>query len=821
MSSEQAGAASVPTVPGYSVGREIGKGSFAVVYLGTPLGAAQRSVAVKSVSRSKLTKKLLENLESEISILKGIRHPHIVSLLDKTESESQIHLIMEYCPLGDLSVFIKRRDKVGHEAMSPYICDVLTQYPSTPGAGIHETLVRHFLRQLAAALRFLRSQNLMHRDVKPQNLLLAPPSARSVDGRATASALPTLKLADFGFARYLQTSSLAETLCGSPLYMAPEILQYERYDATADLWSTGTVLYEMLIGKPPYRASNHVELLRKIIRSEDVIRFPSDVTLPGDIKDLIRSLLKRNPRQRLTFDAFFDNAIVSPSPSAHVAVSESQASTTVGTLMSVDLQRPEVANTNSSHDVNRLSRETNTHHKGPEALQPYADASSLPLQTVARPDVETGLREPSGSAKDLIDYARQQAPRTELKHRHEVTQGAGEVDKDSDGDYVVVEKRTVELNAFADAVSRPGISRTSSLARRQKSSRPLQSGHTNGTSRPALSQAVPVPADRRVAGKKQTGALAQALSIVGQQLFGNASPPRWLGTMVNNPSRAALAHYGRSMAIGDMAEILQRSDETVNRAEALLIDHIGRIAMRATIVYDFAELKLAQLSAIEADDNLEKSFGQLTDQAIVSIAQEAIVLYLKSLRLLHTIIDKVREWMSQQSASVVVGGRLNKLVQWTREKYNEALDKGETLQQRKNRTMVAISQPLALDDVTVERLLFDRALDLVRAAAVNEMTGDDLMQCEDDYEVAILMLEAILDSPGKDDSGQLDGEALISDDRQLIERWLDLTRQRHEKLRVKMESILAQSGYVATSLEGDRFGGQAKVVRIAEPMIAA
>ena len=73
-----------------------------------------------------------------------------------------------------------------------------------------------------------------------------------------------LKIADFGFARSLPSTSLAETLCGSPLYMAPEILRYEKYDAKADLWSVGTVLYEMVVGRPPFRATNHVELLRKI-----------------------------------------------------------------------------------------------------------------------------------------------------------------------------------------------------------------------------------------------------------------------------------------------------------------------------------------------------------------------------------------------------------------------------------------------------------------------------------------------------------------------------------------------------------------------------
>lgn len=66
--------------------------------------------------------------------------------------------------------------------------------------------------------------------------------------------MPILKIADFGFARFLPSTSMAETLCGSPLYMAPEILRYEKYNAKADLWSVGAVLYEMVVGKPPFKA---------------------------------------------------------------------------------------------------------------------------------------------------------------------------------------------------------------------------------------------------------------------------------------------------------------------------------------------------------------------------------------------------------------------------------------------------------------------------------------------------------------------------------------------------------------------------------------
>src|SRR5258706_1745106 len=93
--------------------------------------------------------------------------------------------------------------------------------------------------------------------------------------------------------------------------MAPEILRYEKYDAKADLWSVGTVLFEMVTGKPPFRASNHVELLRKIEQGNDLIKFPKESIVSPGMKDLIRALLKRGPVERISFENFFTHEVVS------------------------------------------------------------------------------------------------------------------------------------------------------------------------------------------------------------------------------------------------------------------------------------------------------------------------------------------------------------------------------------------------------------------------------------------------------------------------------------------------------------------------------
>ncbi|BFZ53244.1 Serine/threonine-protein kinase [Savitreella phatthalungensis] len=707
-------------VPGYEVGREIGKGSFATVYIGqrangqgiysrTSLTGTKtdQSVAIKAVLRSKLTKKLLENLESEISILKAIRHPHIVSLLDKTESESHIHLIMEYLSMCDLSVLIKRRDKDTHDNV--HIRNLLTRFPSVRGAGLHEILVRHFLQQLASALQFLRCHNLMHRDVKPQNLLLHPACDSSHQERTGASTLPVLKLADFGFARYLHAASLAETLCGSPLYMAPEILRYEKYDATADLWSTGTVLYEMLVGRPPFRAANHVELLRKIDRAEDVIRFPEEPLLDSEIKDLCRRLLKRQPRERISFEQFFaDRVITKP--------------------------------------IELIDSTTDT---GESLIPPphAAKSPSKPRGTVPNPQL-------------CIDS---------------MTQLSGQVRcPGQDAEYVVVEKKAVELNTLADNMARPPASRY----------QPIR------TPSHALHQAVMPHAAASVERRPEssrTSALARAISAAGQRLFGSCSPPAWADSVER--SRAS---YGRSLDCGDVASILRQPlARDATRQEKALIEHIGRLAMRASAVYDFAEIKLAQLSGPMLDDAIEKPLQQteLTTDAVIDVCHEAVVLYLKSLQVLHSVVDVVQDYVSQENP-MPVGFEVNALVQWTREKYNEILDKAETLQQRRDALVARAS--LLCKEITVERLLFDRALDLCRAAAVNEMTGDDLIQCEDDYEISILMLEAAaMSTPTR--RGSIEQDAQPEDD-EIIIKWTNMVRQRLEKLKLKLETNAVSHG---------------------------
>ncbi|CAN6576265.1 unnamed protein product [Malus baccata var. baccata] len=259
----------------YLVDRQIGSGSFSVVW-----HARHRvhgtEVAIKEIATVRLNKKLQESLLSEIFIMKKIDHPNIIRLHDIIEVPGKINLVLEYCRGGDLFMYIQRHGKVP------------------------EALAKHFMQQLVAGLQMLRDNNLIHRDLKPQNLLLSTNDNNSV-----------LKIADFGFARSLQPRGLAETLCGSPLYMAPEIMQLQKYDAKADLWSVGAILFQLVTGRTPFTGNNQIQLLQNILKATE-LQFPSDSNnLSSECKELCQKLLRRNPVERLTFEEFFNHPFLS------------------------------------------------------------------------------------------------------------------------------------------------------------------------------------------------------------------------------------------------------------------------------------------------------------------------------------------------------------------------------------------------------------------------------------------------------------------------------------------------------------------------------
>ncbi|KAI9260641.1 kinase-like domain-containing protein [Phascolomyces articulosus] len=774
----------------YIISSKIGQGSFATVYKAQHK-TTKRIVAIKSVLRSKLTRKLLENLESEISILKGIRHPHIVGLIECQKTDTHIYLVMEYCSMGDLSQYIKRK----------------RSSKSARGAsgGLSERLVRHFLKQLADALQFLRSKNLVHRDIKPQNLLLIPPSEDPHYDQKEPN-MPLLKVADFGFARFLPNATLADTLCGSPLYMGPEILSYQKYDAKADLWSVGAVLYEMVTGRPPFRAQNHLELLKKIQENEDRIRFPdekqpgpSSTTEPthtigvgNDMKDLIRKLLKKDPVERISFEEFFTHtAVTSNTLPAAVPISPSPSISTGSARIR---RSPEISSSPiSNRHQNQLndqetSSPTSTYEPPPFAQSPATPRhhfdwkkaqmdhhnpgrmSPSPRDAARIRDDESPLHSRGKSWKDQYNNSNNDQNRPPWIDPQETSHVSkrhprGENEEDVLQEYVVLDRRIIETNQFADELNASprteahnqltyrhspahvAIPRRGSLEQQHQQ---LPSPSSTGSTPPFA-----ITRERKISAGSAGSALAKALSMASVRLFGPGNSPPKMSNRFHQTTTTTTALPGspRGFLITEGA---------FDPQEGQAMKTIERAACMAHAVAQFADNKFDQLIT-----------GKSANETL--LAEETMVLHIKALSLLELGLSTARQFWSRisddnmRTASV----RLNDAVQWMRERFNECLDRASFAGTKCENDQNGIG-------VCVEKLLYDRALEMSRAAAVYELVGENITGCEHDYQTAIWMLEAILEV-------QDDDTLIEDDDHRIINKFIDSIRHRISVLRKKKE----------------------------------
>ena len=799
----------------------------------------------------RLNKKLKDNLYGEIQILKTLRHPHIVALHDCVESSTHINLVMEYCELGDLALFIKKRERL---LTHPATHDMARKYPSPPNSGLHEVIIRHFLKQLSSAIEFLRSKNYVHRDVKPQNLLLLPPqSVRSKRGLpimeasqdsfipvAGLASMPMLKLADFGFARVLPSTSLADTLCGSPLYMAPEILRYERYDAKSDLWSVGTVLYEMVVSRAPFRARNHVELLRKIEAAEDVIKFPRDVSVTPELKGLIRALLKRNPVERLSFENFFAHPVVTgdipglveddiPKPpkkevQAEVPRDALQPSPRVASLRQEGVDpSAETVSSKPSRDQSARAPSTSPSQGGgvprrTEEAQRRGSSTRndreglgirrpVPHHTASAPvqprSVEAGVSRRNTVSRDPSQMEARKPP---ASRRVQTEEEKAAQDVMFERDYVVVERRHVEVNALADELdANEKLAPRGGQVVRRSTQQGVPTSTTGAVSTPSSRNALVSQGraghDRRSSYDRAlssspgsaSSAISKAIQDASLRLFGFKVPPLRGAKGQSPPLYQPFPAYPTPTTLGLLGDgsHTPAADEDIAAAQT-----IEELATRSDCVYGFAEVKFKQL--IPVAPSVEQGLGGvdveqlaseedgLTVEAVVSLSEEALVLYVKSLTLLARAMDIASVWWSKKSRGEAPSGvaaamsqtvvqRINAVVQWVRQRFNEVLEKSEVVRLKlieaqkvlpedhpshpSNQASESISSSAGsgikhvylTPGVSAEKLMWDRALEMSRAAAIDEVTNENLPGCELSYITAIRMLEAVLDTD--DDAG--------------------------------------------------------------------
>ncbi|VDM08688.1 unnamed protein product [Wuchereria bancrofti] len=267
----------------------IGHGAFAIVYKGRYAERKDIPVAIKSIAKKSLTKSK-NLLTKEIKILKelsNLQHENLVALLKCVETPTNVFLVMEYCNAGDLGDYLQNK------------------------VTLPEITIQHFLVHISRAIEAINKKGIVHRDLKPQNLLLCNPGQRP---NPPATDL-IVKLADFGFARFLGDGHMAATLCGSPMYMAPEVIMSLQYCAKADLWSVGTIIFQCLTGKAPFQAQTP-QALKQFYERNKELRPNIPTYCSPLLKDLLLALLKRNSKDRIDFEAFFSHPFIITSPTS-------------------------------------------------------------------------------------------------------------------------------------------------------------------------------------------------------------------------------------------------------------------------------------------------------------------------------------------------------------------------------------------------------------------------------------------------------------------------------------------------------------------------
>ncbi|CAG9322511.1 unnamed protein product [Blepharisma stoltei] len=247
----------------YEIKGKLGNGRFGSVYLATDLDD-QTFFAVKSISKSVVLKKnLVHELINEIEIMRMLDHPKIVKLHKVYESETHIHLVIDYMPGGNLLSRLDSLYKFSEKEASALIKDLL------------------------GVLNYLSQNGILHRDIKLENILLASESSNT-----------DFKLADFGFA--CKISEGITQLCGSPGYMAPEMLKKQAYGGKVDIFSTGVLLFILLTGKAPFLCKSLRHTLAK--NRECIFHFSHKhwKHISNQAINLVSGLLQANPLERLS-----------------------------------------------------------------------------------------------------------------------------------------------------------------------------------------------------------------------------------------------------------------------------------------------------------------------------------------------------------------------------------------------------------------------------------------------------------------------------------------------------------------------------------------
>ncbi|KAM7254847.1 hypothetical protein ACFE04_020088 [Oxalis oulophora] len=252
----------------YEIGKLLGHGTFAKVYFARNV-KTNEGVAIKVIDKEKILKGgLIAHIKREISILPRVRHPNIVQLFEVMATKAKIYFVMEYVRGGEL-------------------------FNKVAKGRLKEDTARKYFQQLISAVGFCHARGVFHRDLKPENLLL------DQNGN--------LKVSDFGLSAVsdqIRQDGLFHTFCGTPAYVAPEVLARKGYDASkVDIWSCGVVLFVLMAGHLPFHDQNIMNMYKKIYRGD----FRCPKWFSPDLSRLLTRVLDTNPETRMTIPEIMQN----------------------------------------------------------------------------------------------------------------------------------------------------------------------------------------------------------------------------------------------------------------------------------------------------------------------------------------------------------------------------------------------------------------------------------------------------------------------------------------------------------------------------------
>ncbi|XP_056010462.1 serine/threonine-protein kinase PLK4-like isoform X2 [Ostrea edulis] len=277
------------TIDDYQVLNLLGKGGFACVYRARS-NKTGMEVAIKMIDK-KLMKAhgMVARVRKEVEIHSRLKHPSILELYNYFEDNNYVYLVLEICLNGELNRYLKAN------------CKVLT-----------EDEAQHFMRQIVEGMFYLHSHGILHRDLTLANLLL--------------TGNMNVKIADFGLATQLTVPDEKHfTMCGTPNYISPEIAMRTAHGLEADVWSLGCMLYTFLVGKPPFDTEAVKSTLNRVILAD----FELPNHLSEDAKDLIQSLLKKNPKERLSLPDILKHPFMTYDTEAYRKVSKNFGDTSI------------------------------------------------------------------------------------------------------------------------------------------------------------------------------------------------------------------------------------------------------------------------------------------------------------------------------------------------------------------------------------------------------------------------------------------------------------------------------------------------------------